>query len=219
MKLTFVTLACAMALSGTAGAQTAANPSPEGSTGYIEGVAQAAFGNVTSQSFGAEGGVTVAPKLVVFGEFGWVRDTAPSEVGVAAQAIAGYLTAQQTASVGYSVKQPVTFGVVGVKYLIPYDAEIQPYVLGGMGIARYTRDVSFTVGGTDVTSNISQYGVVLGSDLSGSMTKPMLTAGGGVAWTFHAPLVVDLQFRYGRIFAEGKGINVSRAGIGIGIRF
>ena len=75
------------------------------------------------------------------------------------------------------------FGVAGLAYLIPNNATIHPYVLVGVGVARYTREVSFTVGGTDVTSTIGQYGVVLGSDLSGFTTKPMLTAGGGVAWT------------------------------------
>lgn len=220
MKLTFVIVTAAMALAGAASAQTASTPaSGEGGTGYVEVVAQSAFGNVTSQSFGVEGGVKVAPRLVVFGEFGRVRDTAPSELGVAAQTIASYLTGQQSASVGYSVQQPATFGVAGVAYLIPYDGVLQPYVLGGFGIARYTRDVSFTVGGTDVTSNIGDYGVVLGSDLSGSTTKPMVTAGGGAAWTVHAPFVIDFQFRYGRIFADGKAINVSRAGIGFGIEF
>ena len=195
MKLTLVIVTAAMALAGAASAQT----------GYVEGVAQSAFGNVTSQSFGVEGGFTVAPRLVVFGEFGRVRDTAPSEVGVAAQAIAGYLTAVQSASVSYPVRQPVTFGVAGLAYLIPYDAAIHPYVLAGFGVARYTRDVSFTVGGTDVTSTIGDYGVVLGSDLSGSTTKPMLTAGGGVAWTVQSairrrlsvPLRPDLCHRQG----------------------
>ena len=42
--------------------------------GYVEAVAQSAFGNVTSQSFGAEIGVTVRPELQVFGSFGNVRD-------------------------------------------------------------------------------------------------------------------------------------------------
>ena len=218
MKLTFVILAGALALVGTAGTAASQPAAPLGSS-YIEGVAQSSFGSVTSQSFGAEGGFLVAPKLVVFGEFGFVRDAAPSEVGVAAQAIAGYLTAVQSASVTYSVRQPVTFGVAGIKYLIPYDERIQPYVLGGFGLARYTRDVSFIVGGTDVTTTLSQYGVTLGSDLAGSTTSPMLSAGGGVAWTVKPPFVVDFQFRYGRIFAEDTGINLSRAGIGLGIRF
>ena len=38
-------------------------------------------------------------------------------------------------------------------------------------------------------------------------------------WVVKAPFVVDFQFRYGRIFADGKGINLSRTGIGLGVRF
>jgi len=218
MKLSFVILAGATAL--LAAVQPAASQPATDSRGiYIEGVAQSAFGTVTSQSFGAEAGILVAPKLVIFAEFGHVRDASPSDVGVAAQVIAGYLASTQSAAVNYSVHQPLNLGVAGVKYLIPYNATFEPYVLGGFGIARYTRDVHFTVGGTDVTSNLAPYGVALGSDLAGSTTKPMLTAGGGVAWTVKAPFVVDFQFRYGRVFAEGQGFNVSRAGIGLGIRF
>jgi opacity protein-like surface antigen len=220
MKLTFVIVAAAMALSASAHAQSPANAPPsDGGTGYVEVVGHSAFGNVTSQSFGVEGGVTVAPRLTLFAEIGWIRDTAPSEVGVAAQQMAGHLSAVQSASVGYSVRQPVTFGVAGLAYIIPVESVFQPYVLGGFGFARYTRDISFTVGGTDVTANIGDYGIALGADLAGSYTKPMLTAGGGVAWTFRSPFILDFQYRYGRIFASGKGINVSRAGLGIGIQF
>jgi opacity protein-like surface antigen len=218
MKLTFVIVASVLALVGTA-RSAASQPAIGAGSSYIEGVAQSAFGTVTSQSFGVEGGVLVAPKLVAFGEFGHVRDASPSEVGMAAQAIAGYLTAQQSASVSYSVHQPVSFGAIGIKYLIPYSDSIQPYVLGGVGLARYTRDVHFTVGGTDVTDRLGPYGVTLGADLAGSTTRPLITAGGGLAWTVHGPFVVDFQFRYGRVFAEGKGFNVSRAGLGLGVRF
>ena len=46
---------------------------------------QSAFGNVTSQSYGGEVGVTVRPKLQVFVEGGMVRDVATAEIGTAAQ--------------------------------------------------------------------------------------------------------------------------------------
>jgi hypothetical protein len=78
--------------------------------------------------------------------------------------------------------------------------------------------VTFTVGGTDVTTNLQQYGAVLGTDLSGSFTKPMLTLGAGIAYPV-GRLVLDFQYRFGRIFAEDEAINVNRAGIGIGVRF
>jgi opacity protein-like surface antigen len=79
--------------------------------------------------------------------------------------------------------------------------------------------VRFLVGGTDVTANLAQYGVVLGSDLSGTFTKPMLTLGGGVAWPFGQRVTADLQYRFGRIFADNQGINVNRVGVGVGVRF
>jgi opacity protein-like surface antigen len=187
--------------------------------GYVEGIVQSAFGNVTSQSFGGEVGFAVRPALQVFVEAGKIRDTAPSSLGPTAQIIAGYLTQTQSGAVSYSVEQPATFALGGIRYVIPYDDEIQPYVVGGAGVAHYTRAVGFSVGGTDVTDTIGQYGVALGTDLSGSSNKAMVTVGGGVVWNVASPLFVDLQYRYGRIFASGGGINVSRGGIGVGVRF
>ena len=187
--------------------------------GYAEVLLQSAFGNVTSQSYGAEIGVTVRPNLQVFVEAGQVRDVATAEIGTAAQLIAGFLSQTQS-NVAFKVKEPVTFGVAGIKYLIPIESKLRPYVLGGFGIASVTQDVAFTVGGTDVTSSLaSAYGVQLGTDLSGNYTKPMIVAGAGAMWQGWQRLVVDAQFRFGRILAEDSGVNVSRAGIGVGVRF
>jgi opacity protein-like surface antigen len=212
-----VALAAGMlALAGVASAQTpASTPAPD--QGYVEGVFQSAFGNVTSQSYGAEFGFTVRPNLQVFGEVGKVGNVATSSIGAAAQSIAGFLS-QTQANVAYQVKQPVTFGVAGLKFIVPTDGTLRPYVLAGGGVANVTQDVSFTVGGTDVTNSLPSFGVTLGTDLSGSFTKPMLVLGAGAMWPWQR-LVVDLQYRFGRIFAEDEGINVNRAGIGIGVRF
>jgi opacity protein-like surface antigen len=200
-------------IGAVAHAQSPAAPN----NGYVEIVAQSAFGNVTSQSFGAEVGVTVASRVQVFGEAGQVRDTAPSQLGSGAQLIAGFLSRTQN-GVAFTVKQPVTFGVAGVRYGIP-SGSVEPYVLAGFGMARVRRDAHFFVGGNEVTSGLEQFNVVLGTDLSGSETKAMLTLGGGIAWPAWRRLVVDFQFRYGRILTEGEGTNVSRAGIGLGVRF
>jgi opacity protein-like surface antigen len=150
----------------------------------------------------------------VFLEASRIRDVATSDRSINAQTIANSVN-----SMSYIVKEPVSFGVAGVKYLIPVSSKAQPYVLGGIGAARYTKDVRFLIAGTDVTASIVQYGVVLGSDLSGAFTRAMLTLGGGVAWPFTQRFIVDFQYRFGRIFADNQGINVSRAGIGVGVRF
>lgn len=184
---------------------------------YAEGVAQSAFGNVTSQSYGVEVGFGIRPDVQVFVEGGRVFDVAPPALGVAAQLIAGNL-AQTQNNVTYTVSQPVTFGIAGVKYQFSIASKLQPYVLAGVGVAGVKRAVAFSVAGTDVTDTIQQLGIVLGSDLSGSFTKPMVTFGAGAMLPVGRQFIVDFQYRFGRMLADDP-INVSRAGLGLGFRF
>jgi opacity protein-like surface antigen len=210
----FVILTVGMlTVSGVAHAQSAAGK------GYVEGVAQSAFGNATSQSYGAEGGFAVTPGLWIFVEGGLTRNVATAAMGTAAQQIAAFLAEAQPATVAFQVKEPVTFAAAGLKYEMNLNGKALPYVMLGGGVARVKQDATFSVGGTDVTGNLQQYFVVLGTDLSGTSTKPMLTLGAGVAWPAWKRLVLDLQYRYGRIFADDQGINVNRAGLGVGVRF
>ena len=190
----------------------------EPAKGYIEGVAQSTFGNVTSQSYGVEGGFSIASRLQIFGEVAHANDTATVSLATSAQVIAGALSQTQS-NVGYNAEQPTTFGLGGIRFLFPVSAKIEPYVRVGAGVASIQKNVTYTVNGTDVTGNLSQYAIVLGTDLSGTETKMMLDFGGGVSWAVWQKLVVDLQYRYGHVFTDDEGINISRAGIGIGIRF
>jgi opacity protein-like surface antigen len=223
LALASAAVVSATVLSGVAQAQTLSAPSPpETVRGYVEAVAQSSFGDATSQSYGGEAGVTVWKNLQVFVEFGQIRNLAPAALGASAQQIAAFLSQTQT-GVSVSVKQPASFGVAGLKYLIPTPgARIRPYVLGGVGLAKVTRKVSFFANGTDVTGQLLQLGVALGTDLSGEFTKSMLTIGGGVEWPAWRMLVVDFQVRFSRIAPEddtASAINVGRAGLGVGIRF
>jgi opacity protein-like surface antigen len=216
MKLVFAGLAAVLALSGVASAQTTS----EDETGYVQFVGQSAFGNVTSQSFGAEGGVKLKPNLSVFAEFGRVRDSAPSSIGPAAQVIASYLGATQSGKVQFSVRQPIFFGDIGIKYSFALTNEkLHPYVMAGGGMARVQRDVKFTIDGNDVTDKLGNYGVTLGSDLAGDLDKPMFVAGGGVVYTVGEKLQFDAGYRFNGIMTEGTRTNVNRVGLGIGFRF
>jgi len=216
----------ATVLTGVAQAQTApAQAPPPGTTsskGYVEAFAQSAFGNVTSQAYGGEGGYTVWKNVKVFAEFGQIRNVAPAELGAAAQLIAGYLS-QTQGNVSFFVKEPVSFGAGGVRYLIPVGgSKLEPYVMVGFGVAKVRKDVTFTVGGSDVTNQLLTLGVVLGSDLTGEFSKPLATFGGGVSWLLWRQVTADLQFRFTHIGAEDEttsAINVGRAGVGIGVRF
>jgi len=220
MALFMMTAGALLVVAGSASAQTSAPaPAADESKGYVEGFAQSAFGNVTSQSYGGEVGVTFHSHLQVFGEFGQIRNVATASLGTSASAIAGALTQLQSAAVDYTVKEPVAFAVGGVRYLIPTTTKLQPYVLGGFGLAKVTNDVVFKLGGTEATaSSLAQY-VTIGTDLSGDVTKPMMTFGGGVVWPAWQQLVVDLQFRFGRILTDDEAITVGRIGLGVGVRF
>jgi opacity protein-like surface antigen len=218
--VTVATLATSVTLlAGTAHAQVGASADP--GKGYAEVVAQSAFGNVTSQNYGGEFGYTVYPNVQVFAEVGHTRNVATTEISAAAQIIAGALTQAQPGVVGYTVRQPMTFGVGGAKFLLPLSGgpRLLPYALVGFGVAKISQDATFSVGGTDVTTNLAQYGIVLGSDLSGSFTKPLIMLGGGVSYPMWQSALLDFQYRYGHVFIPGQTINVSRAGIGLGLRF
>jgi opacity protein-like surface antigen len=203
-----------MALSGAAYAQPAND-----STGFIEGVAQSAFGNVTSQSFGIEGGISVAPKIDIVVDLGVVRDSSPSSLGAAAQLIAGGLTAVQSGAVSYSVKQPIEFGMIGVRYTIPHSGKLHPYVEFTGGLGRIKRDVRFSIAGTDVTDNLSKYNAVLGTDLAGTETKLMLGGGVGVVYDITPKFIFDAGYRFNHVSTDPEGTTANRIGAGIGIRF
>ena len=215
MKLMVAGLVGMLALSGVAHAQSASSES----TGFIEGVAQSAFGNVTSQSFGIEGGVMLAPRIAVIAEFGMVRDASPKTLGTTAQVIASSLATLQPAAVTYSVKQPVGFGQVGVRYIIPHSDKLHPYVEVAGGLAKVKRDVRFTAGSTDVTDKLTTYGIVLGTDLAGTESKLMIGGGGGVIYNITPSIIFDAGYRFSRVNTDPSGISINRLGAGIGIRF
>jgi hypothetical protein len=178
-------------------------------------VAQSAFGNVTSQSFGGEVGVGVTPSRQVFVEGGLVRDAAPASLGANAQKIAAAITTVAGNGAAFHVKQPVTFGIAGLKYVVPTSSSrVAPYVLVGGGAASVKRDVTFTTPSGDITQFVT-----LGSDLTGRETAGMLSLGGGVGLPLGSALIIDLQYRFGRLFTSGEGQSINRAGVGVGVRF
>jgi len=213
MRFAFV-LIVAVVCGGTTYAQAPATSTPM--KGYVEANAQSSFGNVTSQSYGGEIGVNLNRTLQIFVEGGQTRNVATADISGSALKFAGGLGT----GAGFSVKQPVTFGVVGVRYAIPIEgSKVQPYVLAGGGAARVEQQATFTVNGVDVTNNLAQFGATLGTDLSGSFTKPMIAVGGGVGYPIWQQVVIDFQVRFGRIVAQDQSINITRAGLGFGVRF
>jgi opacity protein-like surface antigen len=201
-----------MALAGAASAQTPLTLADE--TGYVEFFAQSSFSNVTSQAYGGEAGYVLNPAVQIFGEFVWVRNTAPDSLSANAQTIAAGISAA-AGNASYQVRQPATFGVGGVKYVVPTEqSRVRPYVLAGLGVAAVKRDVTFSTTAGDV----SQFATI-GTDLSGTETKAMVSFGGGVGVPVGRMMIIDVQYRYGHVFTSDEGLNINRLGVGLGVRF
>src|SRR5579872_1399282 len=134
MRSFVVLLVGTFGLSGVAHAQSAA-PTPD--KGYVEAVAQSTFGNVTSQAYGGEFGISIKSGIQVFVDAGQVRDASPSQLGMSAGLIAGSINGTARS------REPITFGLAGVRYGVPLRGPVEPYVLAGGGVARVKKDVTF----------------------------------------------------------------------------
>lgn len=220
MKRLLAITASTLMLSARAFAQapaTSAAAQPETSY-YVNGLIAASLTDVQSQAFAVEVGVKVARQVDAFIEVGGIRDRAPTALGESAQLIAQYVAQSQPGLV-YQVKQPVAVVQAGVRYNLAKErGPYMPYVVVGGGMARLTRDVTFSVGRNEITDQLGQYGVALGSDLAGSVSKGIVTVGGGVEWMRFQPFSIGIDYRYGRIF-DTVALSVNRAGISIGVKF
>src|ERR1700730_15601577 len=169
--------AAAVCITGTASAQSAPEPGPF-SAAFTVG---ATFGNKSSSSFGGEVDYKLGTEWQGFVEFGRMNNFASGSTDDRAQLIANAIGGSVSAA------SKATYFDAGVKYLfVPFKQVYQPYATLGFGAARVAQDVVFSVNGAQLSEAqlYDQYGVLLGTDLAGSTTKPMLLLGAGVSRNF-----------------------------------
>jgi opacity protein-like surface antigen len=200
---------------GTAHAQTPASPAEPGA-GYAEVTFGPTLGHKSGRAVGVEAGYFVGD-FGVFGEIGRMSDVATSDIEAKAQLIAGALNAT------FQAKQPATYFDGGIVKRFSTSHNVTPYALFGLGGAKVSNNVTFAIAGTDITSQLAQHGVQLGTDLSGGYTKLFVTLGAGAHVTLTSRLIADVSYRYGRIgqnaASESKAITTSRLQFGIGAKF
>ena len=196
-------------------AQTATEPG-----WYAEVTAAATLGHKSDKAFGGEVGLRLSESIDVFVEGGHMGNVGNSDLEARAQKIADFLGG----TVGSSAYK-MDFVDIGLKYAMPYGAW-RPYIALGVGFGKIQPEVTFGIGGTDVTGDLESHGVQLGTDLSDSANEFLFVLGIGTTYTFAGRYFVDGSYRYGRTtpaHAEDeviiKGLNTQRAQIGVGIRF
>lgn len=220
-----VGIAAALVLAATpAMAQTAAPAqaqtanAPAVNLVYMGGfIGAGAVQNVTALG-GGELGVHVYRGLDIIAEGGWSKDVVTRRRTDATAAVTTLLQKATGKDAGSSVKAPMNYGMAGLRYVFSVNNSIHPYVLATVGRAAVEYKPTFTLAGQDVTGSLSTYGITIGSDL---VNKEVQTAyGGGFGlWYTRNMIYVDAGVRLLSIQTASQSTNVTRAHIGLGVRF
>ena len=210
----------------------ASNGGWQDSAAYVTGLGgfQAATGSTTGDLL-IEGGVRVAPHVMVFGDLGWFRNLQPDLTTSLNNTVASL---QNTQGLGVTATGtlPAVYSIGGVRVEIPASNLFLPYVFGGAGVAHLnpTQQFNFTSGtmpdgstptvGQDVTSNLTTTGLFTPTV---SSTAFMYTIGGGVLIPVAQRWVVDAAYRYSRIAADttlsASPLSTNGMTFGLGYRF
>jgi len=202
------------------------------SAAYVTGLGgfQAATGSTTGDLL-IEGGVRVAPHVMVFGDLGYFRNLQPDLTNSLNNAVASL---QNTQGLGVTATGtlPALYSIGGVRVEIPASNLFLPYVFGGAGAAHLspTQQFNFASGampdgssptiGQDVTTNLTTSGLFTPTV---SSTAFMYTIGGGVLIPVASRWVVDAAYRYSRIAADqtlsASPLSTNGMTFGLGYRF
>jgi opacity protein-like surface antigen len=204
----------------------------QNASGYVTGLGGFAtsVGNTTGD-VAAEGGVRIAPHVMVFGNVGRFANL-QADLQPTLDSATAALSANQGLSVIAGGKLPASYGLGGLRVEVPTRSRVLPYVLGGIGLARLTPapQLIFSSGtmpdgstpdvGVDVTSAIVSAGVFTPPPASNAFT---FTAGGGVQVLVARGWMVDAGYRYSRIAADttlsALPLTTNGMTFGIGYRF
>jgi opacity protein-like surface antigen len=196
--------------------------------GYVTGVGGfAATPDNTSGDVMGEVGVRVAPHLLVFGDIGQFHNLQPSDVQPAVDSATALLADTQGVTVLSTSRVPAWYSLGGVRYELPTQHRMSPYVLGGIGVARLMPTAQFTYSsGTLADGSTPTFGEDLTNQLvsSGLYTAPspttafMFTLGGGLEIPVSGHWAVDAGYRFSRVAATTP-LNAQGPTFGFGYRF
>jgi hypothetical protein len=204
--------------------QTPASGSQEGWKSMLDGITISGGGGVTftKKTGGLVYGEIVTKeywqKTSFSVEGGWMSSVVGATRQDSAQAIATYLAQTQGQTATSTLKVPAGYGAVNVRYTWMTTPRYNVYVLGGGGFGVTSPKSTFTLGGTDVSGSVSQYGVTLGKDLSGSSFGGLANVGVGITMP-HKKWVGEASYRFTPIFTNGETTPVNRLNFSIGYKF
>ena len=117
---------------------------------------------------GGEFGYRVSPRLDIVAKAWGSRTSPPGDASRRRETIAAVIQASQGAPATGTLKSPTFLAVGGVRISIYQSGGVRVYLEGTGGFARVTTNPTFTLNGADITKQLQQFGVALGTDLAGT---------------------------------------------------
>ena len=195
--------------------------------GYVEGAAGlSAVPGATTGNAAGEIGIRVAPRVVVFGNIGRMKDAQSSALQASFNDAISALAATDLTATG-TVRTPAWYSLGGARVALSNRTAIKPYVFGAVGFAHLTSSARFIYDtGTTLTGNPAALGDDITSDVvaNGFFTTPaaktalMLRTGGGVQIPLGKYLLGNVGYSVSRISADTP-IHAQDLTFGLGIKF
>ncbi|PYR74054.1 MAG: hypothetical protein DMF86_19185 [Acidobacteria bacterium] len=214
-----ITVSLVLAAAAAAGAQE--------KKGFVQGSGGFATNSeATSGDVALQGGVRVAPHLVVFGDIGRLTNVQPSDAQPAVDTAVSALAANNLTITG-DAHVPAWYTAGGVRLEIPTRTLVTPYVFGAVGYARVNPSARFQYsGGTTLSGATATAGEDATTDVinAGYFTVPASSSGvisrfgGGVQIPIGRMLVGDIGYAFSRI-ATDTPVTANSVTFGVGVRF
>jgi len=194
---------------------------------YVQGAAGlSSITGTTTGNANGEVGIRVAPRVVLFGNLGRMRDTGSSSMEANLNNTVTALAATDLTAIG-TVRVPAWYSLGGARIDLTNRTVIKPYVFGGVGFAHLNPTTKFIYeSGTTLTGNDALAGDDITSDVvaSGLFTAPvattglMLRTGGGVQIPISRHLLGNVGYSVSRISSDTP-IHTQDLTFGVGLRF
>jgi len=197
--------------------------------GYVEGAAgfsSITGGGGTTGNATGEVGFRVAPRVMLFGNIGRMRDVESSALQSSFNDALAALSAADLTATG-SVRTPAWFSLGGTRVNLTNRSAITPYVLGAVGFAHLAPSARFVYdSGTTLTGDTATLGDDITSQVVGNgfFTTPatttglMLRAGGGLQVPIGKHLLGNMDYSVSRISADTP-LHAQDLTFGVGVKF
>jgi hypothetical protein len=186
---------------------------------YIGGATGVGVVDSASAEGNIEAGMRIWKNLDLLIEGGYAGNLATRREEDHAATIAGLIQATQGSPVTSSLRVPSSYAAFGARWVFESTGRYRPYVLLSVGGASVNLKPKFVLNGADVTGSLSNFGITLGSDLSGSYRPSAVGGGVGILMPLGRKWYFDGSIRLLSVNTAVQRTNLSRLSFGMGRRF